>query len=107
MTREDLLGIVPGLRAERLDLWVARAWVRPDDGTVFADIDVARVRLLVSLHDDLQIETESVPVVLSLLDQLYDARRQLRLVRRAIDEAATMELRATIAGAMQRLAREA
>jgi len=106
MTREDLLSTLPGLQAERLDLWVARAWVRPDDGTVFAEIDVARVRLLVSLQDDLQIEAESVPVVLSLLDQLYEARRQLRLVRRAIDEATTADLRAAIAQEMQRLARE-
>jgi len=106
MTREDLLSALPGLQAERLDLWVARAWVRPDEGTSFAEIDVARVRLLVSLQDELEIETESVPVVLSLLDQLYEARRQLRLVRRAIDEATTADLRAAIAHEMQRLANE-
>ena len=106
MTREDLLRTFVGLQAERLDLLVARAWVRPDNGTVFADIDVARVQLLVSLQDDLQVETETVPVVLSLLDQLYETRRQLRLVRHAIDKATTADLRAAIATEMRRLATE-
>ena len=96
MTREDLLSTLPGLQAERLDLWVARAWVRPDDGTVFAEIDVARVRLIRELRDDLGIDDDSLPVVLSLIDQLYAARRQMRKLRRAVEEAAPDAVRQAI-----------
>lgn len=105
MTRDEVLHAVPGLPAERLDLWVARAWVRPDEGPIFADIDVARVRLLVVLQDDMEIEPASVPVVLSLLDQLYDARRQMRLFREALETVATADQRAAMAELLRRLSR--
>jgi chaperone modulatory protein CbpM len=67
--------------------WIARRWVRPeegDDGYGFEDIDVARVRLISALRHDLQIDMQTLPVVLSLLDQLHDARRQLLELSRVI-----------------------
>ncbi len=108
MDRDRVFTVVPGLRAQDLDLWIARAWVKPqaDEPVVFADIDVARIRLLVLLQVDLEIDPEAVPVVLSLLDQLHDARRQLRVVRRAIDEAASTDLRTAIADRMRLLAND-
>lgn len=104
--REMLFTLIPGLREEDLEQWITRAWVRPDrreNEVTFAEIDVARVRLLVSLQVELQIDTGAVPVVLSLLDQLHDARRQLRVVRRAIDTTASEDLRRRIAEQMRRL----
>ena len=55
--------------------WIAEAWVCPE-GTgaeirFTAETDVARVRLIRELRHDLEIEEETLPVVLSLLDQLY------------------------------------
>jgi len=78
---EMLLVQVPGLLRQDLERWILNAWVRPDGrlgGYVFRDIDVARVRLIQELRDDLEINEAALPVVLLLLDQLYDLRRRSR-----------------------------
>ena len=77
---EMLLVQVPGLLQQDLERWILDAWVRPGGrmgGYVFRDIDVARVRLIKELRDDLEINEAALPVVLLLLDQLYDLRRRL------------------------------
>jgi chaperone modulatory protein CbpM len=69
--------------------WIDRGWVRPQDaetGWVFQDIDVARVRLIYDLHRGMSVQDDMIPLVLSLLDQVYDLRGRLRTVLRAIDE---------------------
>ena len=77
---EILVAQVRGLQRADVDRWIAQQWVKPD-GTAgqyaFQDIDVARVRLIRGLRDDLQVNEEALPIVLSLLDQLYDMRRRL------------------------------
>jgi len=77
---EILVAQVRGLQRADVDRWIAQQWVKPD-GTAgqyaFQDIDVARVRLIRELRDELQVNEEALPVVLSLLDQLYDLRRRL------------------------------
>ena len=40
-------------------------------------MECARVRLICTLHYELEIEAETLPVVLSLVDQLYDTRQRL------------------------------
>jgi chaperone modulatory protein CbpM len=68
--------------------WIERGWVRPesaDPGWVFHEIDVARVRLIYDLRRGMSIEEDMVPMVLSLLDQVYDLRGRLRSVLRAIE----------------------
>jgi chaperone modulatory protein CbpM len=72
---------IVGVSRPDLDRWIDNDWIRPDRdlGTyVFQEIDVARVRLIQELHDDLGVNEDALPVVLSLLDQLYDLRRRLR-----------------------------
>jgi chaperone modulatory protein CbpM len=67
--------------------WVERGWVLPesaDSGWVFHEIDVARVRLIHDLRRDMDVAAETVPLVLSLLDQVYELRGQLRAVLRAV-----------------------
>ncbi len=81
---ETLCAVVQGVRREDVERWVGEAWVRPDgapDRCLFADIDVARVRLIVQLRDHLQLDELALPVVLSLMDQLYEERRRLRRIR--------------------------
>ncbi len=71
----------PGLRRRDLDRWIINSWVRADEtpeGLLFRDIDVARVRLIQTLRDDMDVDEAALPVVLSLLDQIYDLRRRLR-----------------------------
>jgi chaperone modulatory protein CbpM len=71
-----------------LTAWIDRGWVKPERGRagpIFHDIDVARVRLIHDLRAGMRIEDETIPVVLSLLDQVYDLRAGLRAVLRAVD----------------------
>ena len=93
---ETLCIRVVGLRREDLERWIGQSWVRPDGQPgdyLFHDIDVARVRLIVELREQMQVNEEALPVVLSLLDQLYEARRRMRRVRDALERAAPPELR--------------
>src|SRR5260221_14213227 len=72
---------VGGLDEAELIAWVERRWVRPyaaPQGYVFRDIDVARVRLIVEIRRACEVGEESLPLVLSLLDQVCRLRRQLK-----------------------------
>jgi chaperone modulatory protein CbpM len=68
--------------------WIERGWVRPesaDNGWTFQEIDVARVRLIHDLRHRMALEEETIPLILSLLDQVYELRGQLRAVLRAVE----------------------
>jgi len=83
----DVLREIDSLDAKELDLWVERGWVRPrdnGDGMRFSDADVARVRLIAECRYELEIDTEAMPVVLSLLDQVHGLRRELFALTRAV-----------------------
>jgi chaperone modulatory protein CbpM len=80
---EMVLAQIRGLERRELDEFVAHGWVRPENGE-FAEIDVARVRLLVELRHELAVEDETIPLVLSLLDRLYATRRRLRILADAV-----------------------
>lgn len=88
MIRTDaLLAAIQVLDAEDLHRWIAAALVTPDhaDGEPrFTDPDRARVDLLCTLRYTLEIEEDTLPVVLSLLDQLYATRAQLRALAAAV-----------------------
>ena len=58
---------------------------------------MARVRLIQELRDDMQVNEEALPVVLSLLDQLYDLRRRLRELGDAIGQTAPDAVRRSLA----------
>ena len=71
-----------------VELWVERAWVRPQGVPghyLFQPIDEARARLILELRDELHINDEALPLVLSLLDQVYAPRRHMRRVRAAVE----------------------
>ena len=92
ITIEMLPQRVPGLRLADVTRWVELAWVRPDGrpgAWMFRDIDVARVRLIVELRDELSLDEDALPTALSLMDQLYDARRHMRAIRHALGAAPT------------------
>ncbi|HEX3498036.1 MAG TPA: chaperone modulator CbpM [Stellaceae bacterium] len=77
---DALLKEIGALDAAELTLWIDSGWVRPEGepgNWLFHEVDVARVRLIVQIRHDLAIDVEAVPVVLSLLDQLYGLRREL------------------------------
>lgn len=85
-----------GLERQDLERWIANDWIRPDrraGAFVFNAIDVSRVRLIHQLRNDLQIDEDALPVILSLLDQLYDLHRHLRRLGDAMDRTLPDDLR--------------
>lgn len=108
-TLEHLCITISGLSATQVEYWITQEWVRPE-GTpghyAFREIDVARVRLILQLREELHVDDEALPVVLSLMDQLYTARRQMRRLHAAI-AAAPEPLRRQLAEAMAEEAEQA
>jgi chaperone modulatory protein CbpM len=99
ITIDILCHVVPGLRADEVEQWIGNAWLRaegPPGQYRFDEIDVARVRLIRELRYDLGIDDDTLPVVLSLVDQLYAARRQMQKLRHAVEEAAPDDVRQAI-----------
>ncbi|MGH6960257.1 MAG: chaperone modulator CbpM [Dongiaceae bacterium] len=71
-----------------LRVWIEQRWVLPtkqDETFLFDAADLARVRLIRELRNDLMVNEEGVPVVLSLLDQIHTLRRALARLNAAID----------------------
>jgi chaperone modulatory protein CbpM len=71
-----------------LDTWIQQRWVRPrktPDGLVFDEVDEARIALIRELRQDFMVNDDALGVVLSLLDQLYAARRVLRSLEDALE----------------------
>ena len=69
--------------------WIEADWVRPEAGAdppAFRPVDVARLHLIQELHHDLAIDREAMPVVLSLIDEMYTLRRRIAALARAIAE---------------------
>src|SRR5271156_3151019 len=83
-----VVALFPELREAELLAWVARGWVRPE-GTepdfVFQEIDVARVRLIHDFRHSMSVADDTMPLVLSLLDQVYTLRGQIQAIARAVE----------------------
>jgi chaperone modulatory protein CbpM len=63
-----------------VETWVAAGWLIPpqtEPEVAFAEIDVARARLICELRQDFGVNDEGVAVILHLLDQVHDLRRTL------------------------------
>ena len=86
-TLREVVEIVGRTDRVELSAWIERGWVGPAERApepVFTDLDVARVCLLCDLRHDLAVEDETVPLVLSLLDQLYATRRRMSALTDAV-----------------------
>ncbi len=97
---EILIAQNSGLDRQDLERWIQNDWVRPErqsGGFVFQDIDVARVKLIRELRHDLDIDEEALPVILSLVDQLYALRRRFQALGEAITETAPDDLQRRLA----------
>lgn len=83
-----VIAMFPDLREQELHAWVERGWVRPEGHEpdwVFQEIDVARVRLIHDFRYEMAVPEETMPLVLSLLDQVYTLRGQMRAFARAVE----------------------
>jgi len=87
LRESELVATVDTVSVTELRVWVREGWVRPADdeaGPVFDEADVARVRLVCDLRDRLEIEETTIPVILSLVDQVHGLRRELRALADAV-----------------------
>jgi chaperone modulatory protein CbpM len=84
----SVIAMFSDLPVHELTGWVERGWVRPEGDAPaweFQEIDVARVRLIHDLRHGMDIGEDAIPLVLSLLDQVYELRAQLQSVLRAVE----------------------
>lgn len=84
----EVVARVRRLNLRELRLWVREGWIRPaqgEEGPLFDDLDIARIRLVCDLRKEISLGPDAVPVVLSLLDQVHGLRRQLRGLADAVD----------------------
>ncbi|WP_298221822.1 chaperone modulator CbpM [Acidocella sp.] len=78
---------IAGLDEAELMHWIDAAWVRARGvrgAWQFEEVDVARIQLIHTLRHDLEIGETAMPVVLSLLDQLYEMRRNSARLNKAL-----------------------
>ncbi|HEY9548259.1 MAG TPA: chaperone modulator CbpM [Kiloniellaceae bacterium] len=98
--RFDEILVTLDIGASELSAWIEQHWVLPvevEGDLVFDDTDVARVKLIAELRNDLGVNEDAIPVVLRLLDQVYGLRRALADLNeaiRALPESAQDQLRA-------------
>lgn len=83
ITLDILVARFPGLDLGQLQGWIAEGMLRAEPGPSFTEIDIARIALILELRDELALDDATLPVVLSLLDQLYALRRELAALRGA------------------------
>jgi chaperone modulatory protein CbpM len=98
----DLVAAISALQRSDLETWIREELVAPrhEAGTLlFTDMECARIRLICTLHYELEIEPETLPVVLSLVDQLYDTRERLLSLSAAV-AAQDKDIQAAIIAAM-------
>jgi chaperone modulatory protein CbpM len=84
---DDLVVAIEALQRSDLESWIRDELIilRQDAGTqYFSEMDCARVRLICTLHYELEIESGTLPIVLSLVDQLYDTRQRLHSLAAAV-----------------------
>ena len=89
LVRFDEVLVTLDIGASELSAWIEQHWVLPverEGDFLFDDADVARVKLIAELRNDLGVNEDAIPVVLRLLDQVYSLRRALSELNAAIQE---------------------
>lgn len=90
MIREsELIARCTYLERHVLMTWIEEGVIAPhsdDTGYLFDSVDQSRIELACDLHYRMGLEHASLPVILSLIDQLHEARHCLRALTRAVAE---------------------
>jgi chaperone modulatory protein CbpM len=103
MRIDDLVAAMAALQRSDLDAWIREELITPQQDAgiqYFSEMDCARVRLICTLHYELEIDLNGLPVVLALVDQLYDARQRLLALAAAV-AAQEKTVQASIIAAMK------
>lgn len=83
----ETIALVNGLSAKRLNYCLDQGWIYAsigDSGPGFGDIDIARLSLICTLQNDMEIDDDMLPTILSLIDQVYGLRSDLRNIMQVI-----------------------
>ena len=73
MRIDGLVEQMAALQRSDLEVWISEELVSPQQeagAPLFSDMECARIRLICTLRYELEIDAETLPVVLSLIDQL-------------------------------------
>jgi chaperone modulatory protein CbpM len=103
MRVDELLSAIAVLQRSDLEVWIREELVAPQqeaESLIFSEMECARVRLICTLHYELEIEAGTLPVVLSLIDQLYETRRRLKSLTAGV-AAQEQAIQAAIIAAME------
>ncbi|MHB0952938.1 MAG: chaperone modulator CbpM [Allorhizobium sp.] len=87
MRVDEIVEQIGALQRSDLDAWLSEELItaQEDAGVlVFSEMECARIRLICTLHYELEIDAETLPVVLSLVDQLYQTRQHLLKLTAAV-----------------------
>ncbi|KQU85716.1 hypothetical protein ASD12_31340 [Mesorhizobium sp. Root102] len=101
---DDLVERIAALQRSDLEAWIRDELVVPRQDAetlLFTDMEFARVRLICTLRYELEIDTDTLPVVLSLIDQLHETRQRLLSLSAAVT-AQDKSVQAAIIAAMER-----
>ena len=85
---DELLRRFAGLERTELVRWIDNRWIVPDEaggGWAFHEVDSARVELILDIRREFTVDEEAMPLILSLVDQVYSLRRQLRRLCDALE----------------------
>ncbi len=83
----EVVARIEGMTVARLRSFVAAECLSPaeqEGRLAFAEVDVARVRLLAELVSDFDLDAEAAGMVVSLVDQIHGLRRELRRLGEAV-----------------------
>lgn len=89
IAEKDVIEIVKTVERGQLRIWVRERWVCPAQGVgeaMYNEADVARIRLLDMLDNQLGLEMGSIPIILSLIDQIHDMRTQMQVLGGVIED---------------------
>lgn len=88
-TEQQLLSEFSRIERVALHRWIEEGLLQPHSdasGLLFDDIDEARVTLICDLHYGMGLEHDSLPIIMSLIDQLHSTRHRLRAISAAVSE---------------------
>lgn len=89
MRVDEIVEQIEALQRSDLDAWISAALISPQEDTgalFFSEMECARIRLICTLHYELEIDAETLPVVVSLVDQLHQTRQRLLKLASAVAE---------------------
>jgi chaperone modulatory protein CbpM len=98
MNMEELVSAIAELEFEDLHAWIQQELVSPrtDEGApLFSEKECARVRLICTLYYEMDVEADTLPVVMSLIDQLHETRERIHKLTGAVmaqDEAVRLAI---------------